>query len=194
MLRASTRPLTGALLAATALLLAPAPSARSAQIEPLPLRALARRALAVVVGRATSRRTEVDERGQPWTLVRLRVERVAHDRTTSFRSGGWFEVALLGGVLGDRVMRVPGEARLPDGARILLFLWRDGHGRWRPLGMARGALSIYESPDGTAWVEPPSSAPSAHGGVRSRVPATPSPWPLEVALARIAHWAREAAR
>ncbi len=179
-----------------------APGAESAQLERLSLRGLAKRAEAIVTGRAGGRHAEVDRLGRPWTLVDVQIARLVHDRSGSLRASNRIEVALLGGTVGRRAMRVPGEAHLPEGGRFLLFLWRDGHGRWRPLGMEQGVLPLHERADGSVWVgtshlrsSPSNGAPALRADRPTPPPASArAPRPLEPLLAQLRRWAQEPTR
>lgn len=55
-----------------------------------------------------------------------------------FEPGYRFEVSAAGGVVGDRALVVPGAARYRAGAKVLLFLVRNGAGEWTTLHMALG--------------------------------------------------------
>ena len=194
----------GVLLAGTWALCAPPGGgpgvARAATVQWLPLPERARRAEAIVLGRIEAQHVEVDARGWPWTLARVRIERVVSDRHGGLASGGELQVALLGGAVGDRGMRVPGEASLPVGARFVLLLWRDGRGRWRPLGMAQGALRVARTADGDEVVDV-GTPPSAVRGSGRLAPALPTVargaprWrALQPLLGELARWARERPR
>ena len=177
--------------------------ASAATVPWLPLSERARRAEAIVLGRIETQHVEIDARGWPWTMARVGIERVVADRAGGLAAGGRLPVALLGGAVGDRVMRVPGEASLPVGARFVLLLWRDGRGRWRPLGMAQGALRVTRRADGADVVRvgPRAATVGGSGRVAPSTPAAgratqsaPSWRSLQPLLEDLARWAGERRR
>jgi hypothetical protein len=79
------------------------------------------------------------------TIYEVRVERTVKG---AFSREELLRVATLGGVIGDRGVLVPGEAKFQQGEHVLLFLTRDGRGRWRPTDMTLGKFKFTTSTAG----------------------------------------------
>lgn len=72
------------------------------------------------------------------------------------KPGDTLVVTLLGGVAEGVGLQVPGEAALPEGAQLVVFLRRTPQSKeLRVVGMAQGAMAI-ETSSGKPMVQPPS--------------------------------------
>ena len=86
------------------------------------------------------------------TDVQLRIEEALKGGT---QPGDTLIATLLGGVSEGVGLKVPGEAVLPEGSKIVVFLRRTPHSKeLRVVGMAQGALPV-EQRDGKPIVLPP---------------------------------------
>ena len=79
------------------------------------------------------------------TVYEIRIERVfkglgARDQL--------IRVVAMGGFIGDEGAFVPGEARYQQGERVLVFLTRDGRGRWRTTDLTLGRFKSVTSTAG----------------------------------------------
>lgn len=140
---ANARALLLGLAASMVLSLALPPSgARASLVEAMSLRELVAASDEIVVARVEDQRARYDARGRIVTDVTLRVEERLYGRL----SAGERATALrLGGAVGERGMRVEGEAIYETGERVLLFARRVTTERGellRPVGMSQGLFPI----------------------------------------------------
>jgi hypothetical protein len=125
-------------------------SASASVAVALDLEALTQSAEDVVLAECVREGSRYDEAGRIVTDVTLEV----HDALKgSHLPGEQVELTLLGGVVGDVGMRVPGEAHLPVGREAIVFAHRANDGRVRTVGMAQGVLPV-ERASGRAMVHP----------------------------------------
>jgi FG-GAP-like repeat/Ig-like domain CHU_C associated len=86
-----------------------------------------------------------DANGTIETTYEIRVERAIKG---SLATEELLRVTTHGGVLENRGVLVPGEAEFEQGERVLLFLTRDDHGRWRTTDMTLGKFRFVTSTKG----------------------------------------------
>jgi hypothetical protein len=79
------------------------------------------------------------------TVVEVRIDRGFKG---SVKKDELVRVVTLGGVIGDRGVLVPGEARYAAGERVLVFLDRDEKGRWRTTDLTLGRFLFVQSTRG----------------------------------------------
>jgi hypothetical protein len=151
----------------------------------LDLETLTARAEEVVLAESVREASRYDDQGRIVTDVTLEVRDALKG---PHQPGERVELTLLGGVVGDVGMRVPGEARLPVGREAIVFAHRANDGRVRTVGMAQGVLPV-ERTGGQALVHPGArglhlvAPPGARAG-RSEG-ALEGPAPLDEVLGRI---------
>ncbi len=178
-------------LLASALLLGAAlasASASAATLLAVDLPQLVKMSDYVVLAKAESRASrKQDGSGMIVTDVRLRVQTALKGAT---KPGESITATLLGGTIGDVGLHVSGEANIPDGRGVIVFLRRAGNGELNVSGMAQGVLSIAGQ-GGSAMVMPaaPDAAlvqPDDQGKLQPSEPqALPGPQPLAAVLAEI---------
>ena len=181
------RPLASALLLGAALALTGA-TARAATLLAADLAQLVKMSDYVVLAKAESRTSRKQaSSGMIVTDVRLRVQSALKGAT---KPGESITATLLGGTIGDVGLHVSGEAIIPDGRGVIVFLRRAGNGELNVSGMGQGVLSIAGQ-GGTAMVMPaaPDAAlvqPDDQGKLQPSEPqALPGPQPLAAVLAEI---------
>lgn len=86
-----------------------------------------------------------EENGTIETVYEIRVERALKG---SVKAGQLIRVVTLGGVIGERGVLVPGEARYRQGERMVVFLTPDERGRWRTTDMTLGKFEFRTSTKG----------------------------------------------
>ena len=134
------------LLLAWALMMS-APAAHAGVAIELGLSQLATRARVVVVATPLESRSmweQIGDRRRIVTYHRVATERVVAGKVEGTET--W--VRCLGGRVGDIGQRVEGEAVLPKGKRMMLFLVDRADGTWGVVGMAQGAWMIERGTDG----------------------------------------------
>ncbi|MET0342657.1 MAG: hypothetical protein ABW252_16750 [Polyangiales bacterium] len=132
--------------------------ARASVVEAMDLEALVREADEVVVARVLKQESHYDAQQHIVTDYLMQVERVEKG---SQQPGAAVTVRKLGGVVGERGMRISGEPSFEVGETVVLFGQRGGRTYLRPVGMAQGALRVFEQ-DGVQW------ARTATGGLSLR--------------------------
>jgi len=141
----------GLVLLLVAALLSAGP-ARASVVEALSLSELVKRSHHVVVATAGERMSRRSG-NLIVTDVHLRVNEALKGGA---QVGDSLIATLLGGASDGVGLNVPGEAILPEGAQIVVFLrLTESSGELRVLGMAQGALPI-EMRSGAPMVLPPS--------------------------------------
>jgi hypothetical protein len=105
-------------------------------------------------------------------------------------------VTLLGGVLDGVALQVPGEASLPPGERMLLFLRKSQpSGDLRVVGMAQGALGLEQGTSGWTVLPTPGHAalvlPNDSGSLEPAAPAVEQKLPLTDLVSQIAALVRQ---
>ena len=106
------------------------------------------------------------------------------------KAGDTLVATLLGGRIGDLALQVPGEASLPIGQRVIVFLYRSpASGDLRVVGMAQGVLALAQRGGGTMVLPGGGGAelvaPDAQGQVQDAAAAMSGPVPLGDLLDRI---------
>lgn len=79
------------------------------------------------------------------TVYEIRVERALKG---ALRPDSLQRLHSLGGIVEERGLFVPGEAHFQPGDRVLLFLTRDGQGRWRTTDLTLGKFRFVTSTRG----------------------------------------------
>jgi len=121
--------------------------ARASMVEALDLDMLVAEADEVVLARVIKQWSHYDERGRIVTDYSMQVEQTEKGASVP---GAALVVRRLGGVVGDRGLRISGEPSFQVGELVLLFGDRNGEPYVRPVGMAQGAMRIFES-QGERW-------------------------------------------
>lgn len=134
--------------------------AQATMVEALDLAGLVREADEVVVARVLKQESHYDDQQHIVTDYLMQVEQVEKGPQ---QPGAAITVRKLGGVVGDRGMRVAGEPSFEVGERVVVFGQRGGHTYLRPVGMAQGAMRVYEQ-DGVRWAKPATRGLSLVGG------------------------------
>ena len=153
-------------------------TARASVIAALDLEALVQQADDVVVARVLKQESKYDARDRIVTDYTMQVERTEKGDT---QPGAAVTVRQLGGVVGVRGMRVAGEPSYEVGERVVLFGKRGGKTYLRPVGMAQGAMRVYEQ-DGQTWAQPATRGLSLIARDKSAAPAPSSPRKLDELL------------
>lgn len=134
-------------------LLLTSPAVQAGVAVELGLAQLATRSSAVVLGTAEESRSVWEESGGRRRIVTY--HRVALERVVAGKQEGtdaW--VRTLGGVVGEIGQRVEGEAVLPRGKRVMLFLTSRADGSSSVVGMAQGVWMVVKEADGAERVKP----------------------------------------
>lgn len=190
-MHAGLRTLT--LVAASALLLAPAAPARAAVVVALDFDQLAVDAHRVVLGQVlgSSARWSADK-----TIIETVVEVAVETELSPSSAGPTVRIVQPGGVIGDVGLAVPGMPEFRQGERVLLFLHvtgadPDGVPTHSVVGLAQGKLVVLprlgggydvrqQYPDGLAL-----AFPDANGTLRATDQVRPIVLDLAEALERI---------
>jgi hypothetical protein len=177
------------LFAGVALLLAASirPAAASVVLA-LSLEDLTRKSEVIVLGVPTEQQSRRHFDGKLIvTDVSVRVEDVLKG---SAKRGQTVVATVLGGKLDGIALQVPGEAHLPIGQRLLLFLYRaPTSGDLRVVGMSQGVLALTQQGN-TTMVTPGGTGaalvqPGSDGQLRDAPDALMQPQPLGDLLDRI---------
>ena len=126
------------------------PTAHASVVAALDLEALVQQADDVVVARVLKQESKYDDQNRIVTDYTMQVERAEKGKA---QPGAAVTVRQLGGVVGDRGMRITGEPTYEVGERVVLFGKRGGKTYLRPVGMAQGAMRVFEQ-DGQSWAQP----------------------------------------
>lgn len=132
-----------------ALLLAGGSRVQASIVEALDLDVLVAESDDVVLARVMKQASHYDERGRIVTDYTMQVEETEKGQTAP---GAAITVRRFGGVVGNRGMRIAGEPSFKVGELVLLFGKRDGETLLRPVGMAQGAMRIFEQ-NGERWAK-----------------------------------------
>lgn len=122
-------------------------TARATVVEALDLDTLVKDADEVVLARVIKQWSHYDERGRIVTDFQMQVEESVKGDS---QPGAAVVVRKLGGVVGDRGMRISGEPSFTEGEVVLVF---GSHGKkpyLRPVGMGQGTMRVYEEA-GQRW-------------------------------------------
>jgi hypothetical protein len=121
--------------------------AHATVVEAIDLDTLVQDADEVVLARVIKQWSHYDERGRIVTDHQMQVEESVKGGSAP---GAAVIVRKLGGVVGDRGMRISGEPSFTEGELVLVF---GSHGKktyLRPVGMGQGTMRVYEQ-DGQRW-------------------------------------------
>ncbi|MDB4976455.1 MAG: hypothetical protein JWN48_4796 [Myxococcaceae bacterium] len=149
--------------------LSPVLSARASMVEAVDLDTLVRQADDVVLARVIKQWTQYDDKRRIVTDFQMQVERVEKG---SALPGSAIVVRRLGGIIGDRGMRISGEPSFTEGEVVLVFGTRGKNTYLRPVGMGQGTLRVFEQ-DGERWVRSDASGMTLvqRGDTKSRASA-----------------------
>jgi len=179
--------LVGASLAvAASFMRAPAP-AHASVVLALGLEDLTRKADVIALAVPTEHQSRMQARsGLIVTDVSLRVEQSLKGTA---KAGQTLVATLLGGELDGVALAVPGEASLPLGQKLLVFLQHSKSGELRAVGMSQGVLTLSDL-RGTTMVMPGGNGaalvqPGSDGALRDAPAALMEPQPLGAVLDRI---------
>jgi hypothetical protein len=174
-------------LALGCLLLAAAAPATASLVKALSLAELTQRADLIVVAVAKEHMSRPAKGGKLIvTDVALQVDDVLKGKAERGKS---VVATVLGGAIGELGLHVPGEAQLPIGRRLIVFLYRSGGSELHVVGMAQGVMALHEANgqttvmpggDGAALVEP-----GRDGALRNVPAAVPQPAPFGQVVQRI---------
>ncbi len=109
------------------------------RMVPLSVEQLAGVAGVVVHARVESVAAARDKEGRVFTRIGLRRIETWKGRMET----GSFEIVAGGGVLGDREVRVVGQAVYAVGEEVVAFLVRNPDGEWVTVGLSQGRFSIW---------------------------------------------------
>jgi hypothetical protein len=147
------------------------------------LETLVKEADAVVLARVIKSWSLYDDRGRIVTDYQMQVERAEKGDAAP---GSAIVVRKLGGIVGDRGMRISGEPGYQDNELVLLF-GKNGKSYLRPVGMGQGAMRITET-NGQRWVRSDSRGMSlVRKGTtdKAAAPAVAEPRKLDDLLAEV---------
>jgi hypothetical protein len=108
------------------------------QMFPLPIAGLAAKAQLIVQGRVVSTEVRRDEAGRIYTAVQIQVDEVWKGSLATNQ----FTIVHGGGVLGDRVAVVSGEAKYAVGEEIVAFLVLNQRGEGVSIGLSQGKFQV----------------------------------------------------
>lgn len=118
------------------------PRAVGTRMVPLTIEQLARDAELVVHARVVARHCQQDAGGRVFTRVELQVVDLWKGRLSS----GRVEVVHGGGVLGERVVSVEGQAEYNLGEEVVAYLIRNSRGETVTVGLAQGRFHVDQDP------------------------------------------------
>lgn len=168
-----------------------AAGASAATFAPITLEELARRSDVVVW--ASVRLTETrpfGPAGLPGIHTRVELDVLA---TLLGPTSAELELWVQGGVVGNRMRRVEGQAVFHAGEQAVVFLRRRADGVMFPTGMARGKWSMFNRAGAVICVpgaplraaEPANPPPTAHGAAHSDPGAVEDAVPIDELVARV---------
>ncbi|MDB4986381.1 MAG: hypothetical protein JWN04_1559 [Myxococcaceae bacterium] len=158
--------------------------AHATLVEAVDLDALVKESDDVVLARVIKQWTQYDDKGRIVTDFQMQVERVEKGKSTP---GSAIIVRKLGGMIGDRGMRISGEPSFTDGEVVLVFGTRGKNTFLRPVGMGQGTMRVFEQ-GGERWVRSDAEGMTLvqRGSVGNKArSAVPSPRKLEEVLSDV---------
>lgn len=171
------RPMITARSAASTLLLGslllPWPALRADQMSPLSIEQLSTKADLVLQGKVLDQTVQRDPQGRIYTAVRLEVEEVWKGNLATNR----FTVVHGGGVLGDEVAIVSGQANYEVGEEVAVFLILNSPEAGVSVGLAQGKFHT--------WRDPGTGERLAQNRFHGLRPAATGPSPGETAPATV---------
>jgi len=162
--------------------------ARASVVRALSLAEMVKESTVIVLGEVGERQAR---RGPKQLIVTDVSVEIQEALKGGVRPGESLVVTVMGGALDGVALQVPGEASLPQGERMLLFLRRSmPSGDLRVVGMAQGALGLEQAQSGWMVLPTPGHAalvlPNNEGSLEAAPPAVAEKVPLEQLLSRIA--------
>ena len=103
----------------------------------------------IVRGRVLSVTSDSDAAGMVWTYVEVRADRVLKGALPE----GYIVLKQMGGTIGERGVRVVGQADFTPGERVLLFLSTGADGTLHASHGFMGKFSVVEDGSGAEYVE-----------------------------------------
>lgn len=117
------------------------PEAAATRMIPLTIEQLAGKAGLVVRGQVDAVEVARDSGGRIYTRVGLAILEVWKGRMEGVQ--GRCELVVGGGLLGDRALRVSGQAEYGVGDEVVAFLARNEAGEWVTLGLSQGRFRVH---------------------------------------------------
>jgi hypothetical protein len=136
----NTRSFILRLLVASLLLLSP--PLRAEQMVPLSIARLAAKAQLIVQGKVLSTTVQRDAEGRIYTAVQLQVDEVWKGSLATNQ----FTIVHGGGVLGDQVATVSGQANYAVGEEVVAFLVLNQRGEGVSVGLSQGKFHVWKDP------------------------------------------------
>jgi hypothetical protein len=169
--------------------------AHASLVEAVDLETLVAEAEQVVLARVIGRQSYFDDHGRIVTDVTMQVEESIKG---NHAVGAAIVVQRLGGVVDDIGMRVAGEPDFTVGETVILFGARaTPDAALRPIGMAQGALRVFEK-DGERWARAANSGITTvkrkAGRLERAEAALPAPRRLAELLPQLHALAKSSAR
>ncbi len=124
-------------------LLLPRPALRADQMSPLSIEQLSAKADLVLQGKVLDQTVQRDPQGRIYTAVRLEVSEVWKGKLATNQ----FTVVHGGGVLGDEVALVSGQAHYEVGEEVAVFLLLNSPEAGVSVGLAQGKFHTWKDPD-----------------------------------------------
>lgn len=147
------------------------PRAWSTRMIPLTIEQLAGKAGLVVRGQVDAVEVARDSGGRIYTRVGLAVIEVWKGRMDGAQ--GRCELVVGGGLLGERAVRVSGQAEYGVGDEVVAFLARNDAGEWVTLGLSQGRFRVHREAltgrrlaSNPFWGEEPADRNSRPAGYR----------------------------
>jgi hypothetical protein len=136
---------------------------RAEQMFPLSIDRLSARANLVLQGKVLSTTVQRDLQGRIYTVVKLQVDEVWKGSLATNQ----FTLVHGGGVLGDEVAAVSGEAGYEVGEEVVAFLVLNQRGEGVSVGLSQGKFHV--------WKDPLNGQKLAHNRFHGRHPAAAGP-------------------
>ncbi len=168
--------------------LMPPRSAHASVVLALSLEDLTRKADLIAIVVPTEQQSRMrDDQHLIVTDVSLRLEQVLKG---DLKPGQTAVATLLGGRIGQLALQVPGEASLPVGQRVLVFLQHaPPEGELHAVGMSQGVMALSQQGRTTLVMPGGNGAalmvPAANGALQDAPDALMQPQPLGALLDRI---------
>ena len=157
----------------TAGLLLLSPPLRADQMVPLSVDWLAAKAQLILHGKVLSAAVHRDAEGRIYTAVQLQVDEVWKGSLATNQ----FTIVHGGGVLGDEIAVVSGQANYEVGEEVVAFLVLNQRGEGVSIGLSQGKFHIGK--------DPATGEKLAHNRFHGLSPTTPNPSANGTSAARV---------